>query len=83
MDGQTKSPNNTIKAYLLVFINFEQNKWARLLLVAEFVYNNAKNAITSHTHFKLNCEYYPYVSYKENFNPHSKSKIIKKSSSKL
>ena len=59
-----------MEAYLRAFFNFEQNDWVRLLLMAEFAYNNAKNASTGYTPFKLNCGYYPWVSYKEDLNPH-------------
>ena len=51
--------------------------------MAEFAYNNAKNASTGHTLFELNYEYYPQVSYKEDLNLRSKSKIAKDLSSKL
>ena len=34
------------------------NDWAKLLPIAEFAYNNAKNAITSPILFKFNCGYY-------------------------
>ena len=61
-DGQTEQQNSTMEAYLRVFVNFEQNDWARLLPIAEFAYNNAKNANTGHTLFKLNCGYHPCVS---------------------
>ena len=37
--------------------------------MAEFVYNNAKNASTSHTPFDLNCGYHPRMSYKEEVDP--------------
>ena len=50
-----------MEAYLQAFVNFEQNDWAGLLSMAEFAYNNAKNATTSHTPFKLNCGYYPRI----------------------
>ena len=63
-----------MEAYLWAFINFEQNNWARLLAIAEFAYNNAKNASTSSISFELNCGYHSYVSYKEDVDPHSKSK---------
>ena len=39
--GQTKQQNNTIEAYPQVFVNFEQNDWARLLPIVDFAYNNA------------------------------------------
>ena len=44
-----------MEAYLQAFVNFEQNNWARLLTMAEFAYNNAKNASTGYTPFELNC----------------------------
>ena len=62
-DGRTKRQNSTMEAYLRAFINFDQNDWTRLLLMAEFAYNNAKNASTGHTPFELNCGYYFQVSY--------------------
>ena len=72
-----------MEAYLQAFVNFEQKDWARLLLMAEFAYNNAKNASTGHTSFKLNCGYHPCISYEENFDPRSKSKTAKELSSEL
>ena len=45
--------------------------------MAEFAYNNAKNANTGHTPFKLNCGYYSRVSYKEDLDPRSQSKTAK------
>ena len=82
-DGQTERQNSTMEAYLRAFVNFEQNDWARLLPMAEFAYNNAKNASTGHTSFELNCGYHPCVSYKKDLNPRSKSKIVEELSSKL
>ena len=82
-DGQTKRQNSMIEAYLRVFVNFEQNNWARLLLIAEFVYNNAKNTSTNHTHFELNCSYHPRMSYEEEVDPCSKYKLANKLSAEL
>ena len=70
-DGQTERQNSTMEAYLQAFVNFEHNNWARLLLMAEFAYNNAKNASTGFTPFELNCGYHPSVSYKEDLGLHS------------
>ncbi len=42
--------------------------------MAEFAYNNAKNASTGHTPFELNCGYHPKVSFKENVDPRSRSR---------
>ena len=60
-NGQTERQNSTIEAYLQAFVNIEQNNWARLLLMAEFVYNNAKNASTGYTLFERNCRYHLWV----------------------
>ncbi len=42
--------------------------------MAEFVYNNAKNASTSHTSFELNYGYHPKVSFEEDIDPRSRSR---------
>ena len=74
-----------MKAYLQAFVNFKQNDWARLLLIAEFAYNNAKNDSTSYMLFKLNCKYHPCIFYKkeEILDSRSKSKTAEKQFSKL
>ena len=72
-DGQIKRQNSTIKAYLKIFINWEQDHWARQLPIVEFTYNNAKNASIGHTLFELNCRYYPRVFFKEDVDPRSRS----------
>ena len=63
-----------MEAYFQAFINFEQNNWARFLSISKFAYNNAKNASTGHTFFKLNSVYHPWMSYNEDINLSSKSK---------
>ena len=72
-----------MEAYLQAFVNFEQNDWARFLPMAEFAYNNAKNASTGYTPFELNCGYHPRISYEEDLNPRSKSRIVEELFSKL
>ena len=78
INGQTKKQNSTMEAYLRVFINCKQDDWVRLLLMAEFAYNNAKNASAGHTLFELNYGYHPRVSFKEDVNPRSKSRSANK-----
>ncbi|KAJ1583270.1 hypothetical protein NDA12_002355 [Ustilago hordei] len=39
-DGQTERVNQVVEQYLRMYCNFEQNDWAELLKMAEFVYNN-------------------------------------------
>ncbi len=42
--------------------------------MAEFAYNNAKNASTGHIPFELNCGYHPRVSFEENIDTRSRSR---------
>ena len=83
IEGQTKRQNSIMEAYLRAFINFEQNEWARLLPMAEFAYNNDKNASTGHTPFKLNCGFHPRMSYKKDVDPRFQSKLADKLSAEL
>ena len=82
-DGQTKRQNSIIEAYFRAFVNFEQNNWARLLSMAEFAYNNAKNASIGFMPFELNCGYHPWVLYEENFDLRSQSRSAEELFSKL
>lgn len=68
---------------LQTFIIFKLNDWTWFLLIAEFVYNNAKNANTSHTLFGFNYGYYFCIFYKKNLDLYSKLKIAKKQFFKL
>ena len=63
-------------AYFWAFVNYKQNNWDKLLPMAEFVYNNAKNASTGYTPFELNCGFHPRVSYKEDVDLRFKSKTV-------
>ena len=51
--------------------------------MAEFAYNNTKNASIGYISFELNCGYQPRVSYKKDLDPRSKLKTAKELSSKL
>ena len=46
--------------------------------MAEFAYNNAKNASTGYTSFELNCRYYSHVSYEKDLDPRLKSRTAEK-----
>ena len=67
-----------MEAYLKAFVNFEQDDWVRLLPMAEFVYNNAKNTSTGHMPFELNCGYHLRVFFEGDLNPRSKLKSADK-----
>ena len=51
--------------------------------MAEFAYNNAKNASTGYIPFEFYCGYHLCISYVEYLDPCSKSKIAEELSSKL
>ena len=46
--------------------------------MAEFAYNNVKNASTSHTSFELNCDYHLWMLYEEEVDSCSKSNLADK-----
>ena len=83
IDSQTERQNSTMETYLKAFVNFEQDNWVRFLSIAEFAYNNAKNASTDHISFELNCGFHPRASYKEDVDPHSQSKSADKLATEL
>ena len=82
-DSQTKRQNSIIEAYLRTFVNWEKNDWPRLLPMAEFAYNNAKNASSGHTPFKLNYSFHPQAFFKNNVNPCSRSRSVNKLAKEL
>ena len=51
--------------------------------MAEFAYNNTKNASTGHIPFELNCSYHPRMLYKEDVNSRSQSKSADELSAEL
>ena len=60
-DGQTERTNQTVKQYLRVYCNYQQDNWSELLPLAEFTYNNAPNATTGVTPFFANKGYHPNI----------------------
>ena len=72
-----------MEAYIRVFVHFKWNDWARLLLIAEFAYNNVKNVSTGHMPFKLNYVYYPCMSYEKDIDPCFGSKTVEELLGKL
>jgi len=59
-DGQTEWLNQTIEAYLGAFISKEQNDWVRLLLMAEFAYNNSVTMGNGMSPFYANYSFHCY-----------------------
>ena len=51
--------------------------------MAQFAYNNTKNASTGHTSYELNCGYHPRMLYMEDIDPGSQFKLADKLSAEL
>src|SRR5260370_32446159 len=61
-DGQTEHINQVLEQYLKAYTNYQQDDWASLLLLAEFVYNNAPSTTTGVLPFFMNKGYHPNLS---------------------
>jgi len=68
-DEQTEHMNQTLKQYLCVYCNYQQDNWSKLLSLVEFAYNNALSATTGVSPFFTNKGYHP------NITVHSKCDI--------
>ena len=60
-DGQTKCTNQTLKQYLHVYCNYQQDNQSELLFLMEFAYNNTPSATTSISPFFTNKGYHPNI----------------------
>ena len=60
-DGQTEHINQTLKQYLHVYYNYQQDNWSKLLSLTEFAYHNALSATTSVSPFFANKGYHPDI----------------------
>jgi len=67
-DGQTKNTNQTLKQYLYVYCNYQQDNWSELLPLAEFVYNDALSATTGVSPFFTNKGYHPNITVYPKYN---------------
>src|SRR3954447_12418562 len=52
-DGQTERANRTLEDMLRAYVNYQQDDWDSLLPAAEFACNNAPNASTQMSPFRL------------------------------
>jgi len=60
-DEQTKHTNQTLKQYLSVYCNYQQDNWSELLSLVEFAYNNTPSATTGVSPFFANRGYHPNI----------------------
>src|SRR6266446_3482509 len=58
-DRQMECTNQVLEQYLWTYMNYQQDDWATLLLMAKFAYNNATNAMTGVSPFFMNKGYHP------------------------
>ena len=58
---QTECMNQTLKQYLHVYYNYQQDNWSELLPLMEFAYNNALSATTGISPFFANKGYHPNI----------------------
>src|SRR5260370_41527292 len=58
-DRQMECTNQVLEQYLWIYMNYQQDNWAMLLLMAEFAYNNAMNAMMGVSPFFVNKGYHP------------------------
>jgi len=63
-DGQTERTNQTLKQYLCVYCNYQQDNWSELLPLTEFAYNNTPSATTSVSPFFANIQRSPAPDFK-------------------
>src|SRR5258707_2060725 len=57
-DRQMEHANQVLEQYLRTYMNYQQDDWATLLLMAKFAYNNAMNAMTGVSPFFVNKGYH-------------------------
>ena len=58
-DGQTERLNQTMEMYLRNYVNYRQDNWAELLLLAQFAYNSADTDSTKVSPFFANYGFNP------------------------
>jgi len=58
-DGQTERTNRTLEEMLRAYVSYRQNDWDKYLALAEFAYNNSKQASTGFTPFELDAGQHP------------------------
>lgn len=61
-----------------VLIYFKENNWAKLFLIAKFIYNHAINASIGYMPFKLNSAYHLHIFFKKDIDTYFFSNIANK-----
>ncbi len=66
IDDQSEQVNQNIERYLWFFCSYMQNDWAKLLLMIEFINNNALFSVIFLTSFFLNKDFHSCMSFEFN-----------------
>ena len=70
-DGQTERTNPVRDGYLLTFVNYDQNKWCKRLLLAEHVYNNSETNGHTMTTVFVNYGFHPQTEWMKESEAHN------------
>jgi hypothetical protein len=81
-DGQTEVVNKSIEDFLRHFVDENQTDWDKLLIFAEFAFNNSKHESTGFTPFELNYGYHPNLPTLWGVFKHSQPEVEEPQSSK-
>jgi hypothetical protein len=60
-DGQSEQANARVEQYIRIYGNMEQDNWASLLPLAQYVHNSWENSTIGYTPFKLLIGHMPVV----------------------
>jgi hypothetical protein len=74
-DRQTERHNQEIKQYLQIYIKYQQDDWAKWLMLAEFTYNDWEHAATKCSPFFANYGAHPQKGTKQHIAVKSQSAI--------
>jgi len=73
-DGQSERVNQNVERYLRFFCSYMQDDWAKLLLMVEFVDNNALFSVIFSTPFFLNKGFHPRMSFEPDTTEYESSR---------
>ena len=74
-DGQTERQNQSLEAYLYIFVDEQQEDWAKLLPWTKFLYNNSMHTATGKRPFQLNLGRDPQMGLNRPLIQHSQGQI--------
>ncbi|KAF8656706.1 hypothetical protein AX16_002449, partial [Volvariella volvacea WC 439] len=81
-NGQAERLNQHVEQYLRLYVDYHQENWVEWLAIAEFTYNDRKNAGTGKTPF-INHGIHPYKGIEAPRKPNSRNKDANAFASKM